>query len=64
MKTIGLFEAAFSVGSAPRLYSEDLRPAEGSSGGSQPVKRKLGGWCEMAASLGPSQLTRVLYGRL
>jgi hypothetical protein len=22
--------------------------------GSQPVKRRLGGWCEMAASLGPS----------
>jgi hypothetical protein len=34
----------------------------------QPVKRRLGGLCEMAASLGPSylscQLTRVLHGRL
>jgi hypothetical protein len=29
MTTIkGLLEAVFSVGSAPRLYSEDSRPAE------------------------------------
>jgi hypothetical protein len=31
---------------------------------SQYVKRRLGGWREMAASLGPSQLTRILHGRL
>jgi hypothetical protein len=24
------------------------------SAGSQPVERRLGGWCEMATSLGPS----------
>jgi hypothetical protein len=29
----------------------------------QAVKRRLGGWFEMAASLGPSQLTRILHGR-
>jgi hypothetical protein len=28
------------------------------------VKRRIGGWCEMVASLGPSQLRRVLYERL
>jgi hypothetical protein len=36
--------------------------------GSQPVKWRLGDWCEMAATLGPSllscQLTSVLDGRL
>jgi hypothetical protein len=35
---------------------------------SQPMKRGLGGWCEMAASLGACylscQLTRILHGRL
>jgi hypothetical protein len=35
---------------------------------SQPVKRRIGCWCEMAASPGPHylscQLTRVLHGRL
>jgi hypothetical protein len=48
----GLWEEVFSVGFAPRLYSED--PRQCSSVESQPVKRRLGGWCEMAASLGPS----------
>jgi hypothetical protein len=28
MITTGLFEAVFSVGFVPRLYSEDPRPAE------------------------------------
>jgi hypothetical protein len=52
-----LLETVFSVGSAPRLYSEDTGQfisVECSSVESQPVKRRLGGWCEMAASLGPS----------
>jgi hypothetical protein len=48
----GLLEVVFSDGSAMRLYSEDLMQC--SSVGSQPVKRRLGGWCEMVASLGPS----------
>jgi hypothetical protein len=26
----------------------------------QPAKKRLGGWCEMAASLGPSQLSYQL----
>jgi hypothetical protein len=47
-------EAVFSVGSAMRLYSEDPMLDECSSVESQPVKRRLGGWCEMAAILGPS----------
>jgi hypothetical protein len=41
--TEGLLEAVFSVGSAPRLRSLDPKPVE-----SQPAKRRLGGWCEMA----------------
>jgi hypothetical protein len=31
---------------------------------SQPVKRRLECWCEMATSLGPSQMSRALQGRL
>jgi hypothetical protein len=65
-----LLEAVFSVGSTPKLYNEDPRPAELNwdswesavefrsyqlrdqcSVESWPVKRKLGGWCEMATSL-------------
>jgi hypothetical protein len=56
-----LLEAAFSVGSTPRLYSEDPRPAEGISVESQPVQRRLGGLCEMATSLEPCQLRVVSW---
>jgi bifunctional ADP-heptose synthase (sugar kinase/adenylyltransferase) len=45
----GLLVAVFSVGSVPRLYSENPRPVECSS--VQAMKRRLGGWCEMAANL-------------
>jgi hypothetical protein len=46
-----------------RLASERVQLTEGSVE-SQPMKRRLGGWCEMSVSLGPGQLRRVLYRRL
>jgi hypothetical protein len=52
----GLLEIICSVGSAPRLYIVDYRPAEGSSVESHLLKRRVGGWSEMAANLEPSQL--------
>jgi hypothetical protein len=51
----GLLEEVFSVGFAPRQYSED--PWQCSSVESQSVNRRLGGWCEKASSLGASQLS-------
>jgi hypothetical protein len=48
--TEGLLEAAFSVGFSPKVYNKDtIRTAVSDL-------LKIGGWCEMAASLGPSQL--------
>jgi hypothetical protein len=45
MTTIeGLLEAVFSVGSALRLYSEDTRPAEGSSVEDSQLREILQGW--------------------
>jgi hypothetical protein len=41
MTTIGLLEEVFSVGSALRLYSEDLRPAECSSACEEKTRRLL-----------------------
>jgi hypothetical protein len=48
--TVRMETGLFSVGSALRLYTE---PQAGLVE-SQPAKRRLGGWCDMAASLGPS----------
>jgi hypothetical protein len=46
-----LLEAVFCVRSVPRLYNEDqLRLRESS----ETAVRRIGGWCEMAASLGAS----------
>jgi hypothetical protein len=44
-----LLEAVFVVGCAPRIYCEDPRPDECSS--VQAVKKRIAGWCEMAANL-------------
>jgi hypothetical protein len=41
-------EAVFSVWSAPRLYKEDQPPLRE---GPETAVRRVGGWCEMAASL-------------
>jgi hypothetical protein len=60
MTTIeGLLEAVFFVGSVSRLYSGTSDRLRSVQFEGQPVKRRLGGWCEMAASLGPSQLLLV-----
>jgi hypothetical protein len=65
--TIGrLLKVMFSAGSAPGLYNEDLRPAEGiervqCSAESRAEKKQLGGWFEMAVSLGASQLKVSLW---
>jgi hypothetical protein len=37
-----LLEVVFSVGSVPRLFSEDLRPAEGSSFERSDIKYLVG----------------------
>jgi hypothetical protein len=50
---VEMFEAVFSMRSVPKLYIEDqLRLRESL----ETAVRKVGGWCEMAASLGVSQL--------
>jgi hypothetical protein len=63
-----LLETVFSTCSVHSGYKEDNWGGPVSfqlSVGSQPVKRGLGGWCEMAASLGVScYLTWVLHWRL
>jgi hypothetical protein len=41
---VELLEAVFSVRSVPRLYNEGQRSLE-------MTVRRVGGWCEMAASL-------------
>jgi hypothetical protein len=49
-----LLEAMFSVRSVPRLYNEDQLPLRVSREGvcrQAILRRQLGGWCEMAASL-------------
>jgi hypothetical protein len=47
----------FSIWSVPRCYNPDgSEQRVQCSVESQPVKRRLGGRCEMAASLGASQL--------
>jgi hypothetical protein len=50
-----LLETVFSTRSVQMGYKEDKTQ----STESQPVKRRVGGRCEMAASLGVSQLTVV-----
>jgi hypothetical protein len=52
-KTEELFGEMFSKPSVPRLYNEGQLPLEDSL---ETVVRRVGGWCEMAASLGISQL--------
>jgi hypothetical protein len=44
-----LLEAVFSVRSVPKLYNEGQLPLEESL---ERAVRRLGGWCEMAVSLG------------
>jgi hypothetical protein len=47
-----LLETVFTIRSVQRGYKEEkIQSVE-----SQPVKRRLGSWCEMAASLGVTQL--------
>jgi hypothetical protein len=46
-----LFEAVFSVRAVPRLYNEVQLPLEERS---ETAVRRVGGWCEMAVSLGVS----------
>jgi hypothetical protein len=46
-----LLEAPFSVLSVPGLYKEGQLPLEGSL---ETTVGTVGGWCEMAASLGVS----------
>jgi hypothetical protein len=46
-----LLEAVVSVRSVPRLYNEGELPLEESL---EMEMRRVGGWCEMAASLGVS----------
>jgi hypothetical protein len=48
-----LLEAVFSVRSVPRLYNEGQLPLEKSL---ETAVRRVGDWCEMAASLGIIQL--------
>jgi hypothetical protein len=48
-----LLEALLSVRSVLRLYNEGQLPLEESF---ERAVRRVGGWCEMAASLGVSQL--------
>jgi hypothetical protein len=43
-----LFKEVFSVRSVPRLYNEDHLPLRESP---ETAFRRVGGWCEMAASL-------------
>jgi hypothetical protein len=43
-----IMEAVFSVQSVPRLYNEDQLPLRESP---ETAVRRVGGWCEMAASL-------------
>jgi hypothetical protein len=50
-----LLEAVFSVRSVPRLYNESQLLLEESL---WTVVRRVGGWCEMAASLGVRGLLR------
>jgi hypothetical protein len=42
-------EAVFSVQSMPRLYNEGQLPLEESL---ETTAKRVGGWCEMASSLG------------
>jgi hypothetical protein len=52
-----LLEIMLSVQSMPRRYYKwDRLGASQLSVESPPMKRRLGGWCEMAASLGVSEL--------
>jgi hypothetical protein len=46
-----MLEMLFSVWSMPRLYNEDQLPVEESL---ETAVRRVGGWCEMAGSLGMS----------
>jgi hypothetical protein len=46
-----LLEAVFSVQSVTRLYNEGQLPLEESL---ETTVRRVGGWCEMATSLGIS----------
>jgi hypothetical protein len=48
-----LLEVVFPVRSSPRLYNEDQLQLETSL---QTAVRRIGGWCEMAASLGVSRV--------
>jgi hypothetical protein len=43
-----LLEAVFSVRSVPKLYNKSQLPLDKSL---ESAVRKVGGWCEMAASL-------------
>jgi hypothetical protein len=49
-----LLEAVFYVRSVPRLYNEGQMPLEE---GLETAVRRVGGWCQMAVSLGVSWST-------
>jgi hypothetical protein len=49
-----LLEALFSVRSIPRLYNESQLPLEQSLETLETAVKRVGGRCEMAASLGVS----------
>jgi hypothetical protein len=55
-ETVGLqqWKRGYFYVSVPRTYLEDNLSVE-----SQPVKRRPGGWCETAVSLGVTQLSFV-----
>jgi hypothetical protein len=47
-----LLESVLTVWSVPRLYNEEQLPLEKSI---ETALKRVGGWCETAASLGVSQ---------
>jgi hypothetical protein len=52
-----LLKAVFSMRSVPRLYNEELLRLRESL---ETAARRVGGWCEMAASLGVSSSNELL----